>query len=56
MHVRCYELSHKVGNYKVYVKSFSGAKVRCMEDYLQLALREMPTDIILHVGTNGLAT
>ena len=31
-HVRGYELSRKVENCKVYVKSFSGAKVMCMED------------------------
>ena len=52
-HVRGYELSRKVENCKVYVKSFSGAKVMCMEDYLKPTLREMPTHILLHVGTNG---
>ena len=31
--VRGYKLSWKVENCKVYVKSFSGAKVMCMEDY-----------------------
>ena len=37
-------------------KSFSGAKVRCMEDYIQPTLRETPGNIILHVGTNDVTT
>ena len=37
-------------------KSFSGAKVRCMEDYIQPTLRETPGNIILHVGTNEVTT
>ena len=28
----------------------------CMEDYVKPTLREMPTHIILHVGTNGVPT
>ena len=55
-HVRGYELSSKVENCKVYVKSFSGAKVMCMEDYLKPRLREMPIHNILHVGTNDIPT
>ena len=55
-HIRGYELSRKEKNYKVYVKSFLGAKVMCMEDYLKSTLREMPTHIILHVGTNEVPT
>ena len=55
-HVRGYELSRKVENCKVYVKSFSGAKVMCMEDYVKPTLREMPTHIIFHVGTNDVPT
>ena len=51
-HVRGYELSSKEENCKVYVKSFSGAKVMCMEDYVKPTLREMSTHIILYVGTN----
>ena len=52
-HLRGYELSRKVENGKVYVKSFSGAKVTFMEDFVKPTLREMPTHIILHVGTNA---
>ena len=55
-HVRGYELSRKVENCKVYVKSFSGAKVMCMEDYVKPTLREMPNHIILHVRMNDVPT
>ena len=54
--VRGYELLRKAENCKVYVKSFSGAKVVYMEDYVKPTLREMPTHIILHVGTNDVPT
>ena len=53
-HVRGYELSRKVENCKV--KSFSGANVMCMEDYVKPTLREMPTHMILHAGTNDVTT
>ena len=36
------------------VKSFSGATVNDMEDYLKPVLRKEPNKIILHVGTNDL--
>ena len=52
--VRGYEISRKVKNCKVYLKSFLGAKVMCIEDYVQPTLRELPTHIILHVGTRDL--
>ena len=52
-HIRGYELSQRVENYKVFVKIFSGAKVRCMENYIQPALRETPSHVILHVGINN---
>ena len=55
-HVRDYKLSRKVENCEVYVKSFSGAKVMCMEDYVKPTLTEMPTHIIFHVGTNDVPT
>ena len=51
-HIRGYDLSQRVENYKAFVKSFSGAKVRCMEEYIQPTLRETPSHVILHVGTN----
>ena len=55
-HIRGYELSQRVENCKVFVKSFSGTKVRCMEDYIQPTLRETPSHVILHVGTNDMTT
>ena len=51
-HIGGYELSQRVEHYKVFVNSFSGAKVRCIEDYIQPTLRETPSHVILHVGTN----
>ena len=55
-HVRGYELSRKVPICKVHVKSFSGAKVMSMEDYIKATLREMTTHIILHVRMNDVPT
>ena len=39
---------------KIYVKSFSGATVSCMEDYMKPSIRISPDHFILHVGTNDL--
>ena len=55
-HVRDYEVSHKVENWKVHVKRFSGAKVMCMEDYVKPTMRKIPTHIILYVGTSDVPT
>ena len=38
------------------MKSFSGAKIRDMQDYVKPTLRENPNQIIVHVGTNDLAS
>ena len=38
------------------MKSFSGAKIRDMQDYVKPTLRENPDQIIVHVGTNDLAS
>ena len=43
-------------NCKVFLKSFSGAKLRCMEDYIQPTLKETPSNVMLHVGTNDVTT
>ena len=55
-HVNGYQISSRMGNkVNVHVRSFSGAKVRCMEDYCKPCVRENdPDHIILHVGTNEL--
>ena len=39
---------------KVYVKDFSGSKVRCIRDHMKPSMREKPDHTILHVGTNDL--
>ena len=43
-------------NCKVFIKTFSGATVSCMEDYMKPSLRNPPDHFILHVGTNGLSS
>lgn len=39
---------------KVVVKSFSGATVQDMEDYIKPITKNEPDNIILHIGTNNL--
>ena len=42
-------------NHDVYVRSFSGAKVKCMKDQVKPCIREKNPDyVIFHVGTNEL--
>ena len=55
-HVRVCKLSRKVKKCKVNVTNFSGAKVMCMEDYVQPKLKIMSTHIILHVLMNDVPT
>ena len=45
----------KQSNCKIYVKTFSGAMVLCMEDYMKPSLRNPPDHFILHVGKNDLS-
>ena len=55
-HVNGWEISRKLqGNCKVYVKHFSGAKTKCMKDYIKPSQRENSDHYILHVGTNDLS-
>ena len=42
-------------NCKIYVKTFSGATVSCMKDYMKPSLRNPSDHFILHVGTNDLS-
>ena len=51
-----YEITKKLDICKVYVKSFSGAKKKCMEDYAQPTLRTNPDHIVILVGTNDLSS
>ena len=55
-HVEGWKLKKSiVQNHNVYVRSFSGAKVKCMKDYVKPCIREKNPDyIIFHVGTNEL--
>ena len=53
-HVNGWEISRKLQNCKVYVKHFSGAKTKCMKDYIKPSQLENSDHYILHVGTNDL--
>ena len=54
-HVNGWEISRKLqGNCKVYVKHFSGAKTKCMKDYIKPSQRENSDHYILNTGTNDL--
>ena len=40
-------------NHKIYVRSFLGAKVKCIKDCVKPCIRENnPDHVILHVGSN----
>ena len=39
-------------NCKVFVKTFSGVKTTCMNDYVKPSVKGSPDDFIKHVGTN----
>ena len=49
-----FDITKKLDNSKVYMKSFSGAKIKCMEDYVQHTMTTNPDHIVIHVGTNHL--
>ena len=52
-----WEMAKKIqSNCKIYVKTFSGATVSCMEDSTKPSLRNPPDHFILHVGTNVLSS
>ena len=52
-----WEMAKKMqSNWKIYVKTFSGATVSCVEDYMKPSLRNPPDHFILHVGTNDLSS
>ena len=54
-HINGWEISKRLqSDCKVYVKQFSGAKTKCMKDYMNPSLRENCDHFILHVGTNDL--
>ena len=48
-------MSKKLNGYcNVFVKTFSGAKVACMHNYVKPSVRSSSDHLILHVGTNDL--
>ena len=49
------KMSRTVTNCKSSIKSFSGAKMEDMNDYIKLALLEDLNHFILHIGTNDIA-
>ena len=50
-----WEMAKRIlSNCKIYVKTFSGATVSCMEDYMKPSLRNPPDHFVLQVGTNDL--
>ena len=53
-HANGYGMSKKLKNCKVYVKTFSGSKVRCIKDHMKPSMREKPGHTIFHVETNDL--
>ena len=53
-HLNVYKISNKVGECKMFVKSFGGAKIPCMKDCMKPKPREKPEHVLLHVGTNYL--
>ena len=55
-HVEGWKLKKSIDKYhNVYVRIFSGAKVKCTKDYVKSRIREKnPDNLIPHVGTNEL--
>ena len=54
--VEGWKLKDSLGkNHNVYVRSFPGAKVKCIKDYMKPCIGENnPEYVILHEGTNEL--
>ena len=51
------EMAKRVqSNCKIYVKTFSGAMVLRMKDYIKPSLRNPPDHFILNIGTNALSS
>ena len=55
--IKPYKMKNKINKSdKLYVKSFSGANIDDMRDYIKPTLRRNPDLIILHAGSNELHT
>ena len=56
-HINRWKISKRLqSDCKVYMKQFSGAKTKCMKDYMKPSLGENPDHSLLQVGTNDLNT
>ena len=53
-HINGYEISGKLENCKVFVRSCNGATMRCLKDHVKPVLHENPDEIMFHIGTNDL--
>ena len=53
-HLNDWEMSKKMKNCKVYVRSFPNAKVQYMRDYKKPSMRDEPDNFTTHFGTNDL--
>ena len=51
-----WKVSKKLRNANVYVRHFAVVKVRCMKDRIKPTVKEKPDHIVLHLGTNDLAS
>ena len=51
-HLKGYYMSKKVGDCKVFVRSFSGTKLRCIKEHTKLTMREKLDHVILYIGTH----
>ena len=54
-HTNGWDIAKKVKlKCKVYTKTFPGATIKCMADYMKPSIRAKPDHAILHIGTNDL--
>ena len=54
-HTNGWDIAKKVKlKCKVYAKTFPGATIKCMADYMKPSIRAKPDHAILHIGTNDL--
>lgn len=53
-HLNGYEITKKSNNSIVYLESFSGARIKCMENYVQPTVKTSPDHIVIHIDTNDL--
>ena len=54
--IKAYKMKFALPNERIYIKSFPGATINCMKDYIKPSLKYEPDKIIIHVGTNDLRT